>query len=376
MIGRPPASPAPAGLYIHFPFCASRCSYCDFTTFAGRDDDMERYLRALEYEILEFQTEMPQSIDTIYIGGGTPSRMGPERLARLLTAVGRRFEIASGAEVTLECNPESVDEQALRGFRQAGATRVSIGIQSLDDAVLAEAGRLHDSSRGRAAACQACATAELEVGVDLIAGLPGEDLQGWRGTVAEAAALGVDHLSVYLLEGDGPSPDDLAEAYRISVEALESDGFEQYEISNFARRGRLCRHNLKYWTDVWYGGFGLGAHSYYGGERTCNTADLDDYLAAIADRREPLARRQGWNAAARLEEAVILGLRLTAGIDLEILGGRYEVDLEGRYRKCWSRAQEAGLLEWSYPRVKLTARGRLLSNELFAELLQEGTAHE
>jgi oxygen-independent coproporphyrinogen-3 oxidase len=376
MIRRPPASPAPAGIYIHFPFCASRCSYCDFTTFAGRDGDIGRYLSALQYEILTFQKGLPGRVDTIYIGGGTPSRMGPERLSDLMAAVRRRFEVATGAEVTLECNPESIAEGSLRSFRQAGATRVSIGLQSLDDDVLTAVGRLHDSSRGTTPVRQACATAGLEVGADLIAGLPGEDLGRWRETIASAASLGIDHLSVYLLEGEQPSPPGLAEAYSATVETLKLDGFEQYEISNFARNGRLSRHNLKYWTDVWYGGFGLGAHSYYGGERRSNTVDLDNYLTAIADRQEPLQRLERWNGAARLEEALILGLRLNEGVDLEALGERYEVDLGGRYRECWGRAVEAGLLEWSYPRVTLTARGRLLSNELFADLLQGETAHE
>jgi oxygen-independent coproporphyrinogen-3 oxidase len=383
MIRRPPASPAPAGLYIHFPFCASRCSYCDFAAFAGRDDEIERYLKALEYEILESQRGLPASVETIYIGGGTPSRLGPERLFRILTAVGRRFEISAGCEITLECNPDSVDGESLLGFRQAGVTRVSIGLQSLDDRVLAEAGRPHDSQQGRRAIQLARETAGLEVGTDLIAGLPAEDLRSWDATVAEAAALGIDHLSVYLLETDkkrgtkgAASQDDLADAYRRTVETLQRNGFQQYEISNFARCGRVSRHNMKYWTDVWYGGFGLGAHSYYGGRRRANSGDLDEYLRLIADREEPLEWRDRWEAQARLEEAVILGLRMTAGFDLECLGSRYEVDLGGLYRECWSRAEEAGLLERRDSMVKLTLRGRLLSNELFADLLSGERIHE
>jgi oxygen-independent coproporphyrinogen-3 oxidase len=330
---------------------------------------MDRYIAALEYEIRELQIGMSEPVDTIYIGGGTPSRMGPERFSRLLAAVGSRFEVAKGAEITLECNPESVDTDSLRAFRQAGATRVSIGLQSLDDGVLAAAGRLHDSACGREAVRLARATAGLEVGADLIAGLDGENLDRWGETVTEAAALGADHLSVYLLEGAKPSPSGLSAAYRGTVARLSRKGFEQYEISNFAREGRVSRHNMKYWTDVWYAGFGLGAHSYYAGERRANSADLDGYLRAIERRAEPAERTDGWSAAARLEEALILGLRLNEGVDLEALGDRYEVDLGGRYRESWGRAAEAGLLEWSYPRVRLTARGRLLSNELFAELL-------
>jgi oxygen-independent coproporphyrinogen-3 oxidase len=376
MIRRPPATPAPAGIYIHFPFCAARCSYCDFKTFAGRDDDIDRYISALEYEILELHRGLPQQIDTIYIGGGTPSRMGASRLSRLLLAVGHRFEVAGGAEVTLECNPESVDEESLTLYRQAGATRVSIGMQSLDDDVLAAAGRLHDSARSTTAVLQARATAGLDVGADLIAGLPGEHLESWGETVSTVAALGVDHLSVYLLEGKAPSPPGLAAAYRRTVESLESCGFQQYEISNFARGGRFSRHNLKYWTDVWYGGFGLGAHSYYEGQRRSNIGDLDGYLRAIARREDVVQRLDGWNCVQRLEEALILGLRLNDGVDLEALGDRYEVDLGGRYRECWGRAAEAGLLVWRYPRVQLTARGRLLSNELFADLLQGDSADE
>jgi len=378
-----PAPTAPAGVYVHVPFCAIRCSYCDFPTVAGQDSRLPAYLAALEREIGTFQAEAEGPVDTVYLGGGTPSRLTPGQVGRVLRAVRARFPVAPGAEVTLEGNPESLGEAALAGFAEAGVTRFSVGVQSLDDAVLRRVGRAHDAAQAEAAVARARSTG-CQVNADLIAGLPGEDLARWGETVARVASWGTDHVSVYLLETDKDTPlgravrggrvevpdDDLqVEAYRRTVEGLAAAGLAAYEISNFARPERQSRHNLKYWTDAPYAAFGLGAHAYAAGVRRANTRDLSAYLAALAEGRDPVEWAEPFDAVRRLGEALMLGLRVAWGVDLDALGGRYGLDPRRRYAATWERGCAAGLLVLEGPRARLTAEGRLRSNELFVDFV-------
>lgn len=374
-----PAEVAPAGVYVHVPFCAIRCSYCDFPTVAGQDARIPAYLDALEREIGSFQREADGPVDTVYLGGGTPSRLTVGQVGRLLQAVRARFPVASGAEVTLEGNPESLDEAGLAGFAEAGVTRFSVGVQSLDDGVLRRVGRAHDAAQAEKAVARARATGR-QVNADLIAGLPGEDLARWDETVARVASWGTDHVSVYLLETDKDTPlsravrsgrtqvaddDGLAGAYEGTVRVLEDAGLEAYEISNFARGQRHSRHNLKYWTDAPYAAFGLGAHGYAAGGRRANTRDLSTYLTTLADGRDPVEWWEPFQAERRLGEALMLGLRLRCGVDLDALAQRYGLDPRRLYKEAWERAQEAGLVVFEGTQVRLTPEGRLRSNELF-----------
>jgi len=380
----PPCATGRLGLYVHFPFCSVRCSYCDFPTVAGRDGRIEAYLDALCAEIEHLQREAAGPVDSVFFGGGTPSRMSPEQCARVLRALQARFEIVPGAEITLEGNPESLTAENLRGFAAAGVNRISVGTQSLNDRVLARAGRAHDAADARRAVADARAAGVADVSVDMIAGLPGEDLDAWSRTMGAIAAWSPDHVSVYLLESDKDTPlgravrsgrtriaddDVLAEAYRRTVDELDRAGFALYEISNFARAGRRSRHNLKYWTDAPYAGFGLGAHGYLAGVRRANRADLDGYLDDVAAGRAPVASLEPYDPVRRLEEAIFLGLRVVEGIDVAALGARYETDVSARFAPAWERGEAAGLIVWDGPRVRLTAEGRLRSNELFAELI-------
>ncbi len=378
------ASRDPAGVYVHFPFCAARCSYCDFATVAGRDDRVEPYLAALRREILSFQHEAPASADTVYLGGGTPSRMTPGQVARVLDAVRERFSLAPDAEVTIEANPESLLPSRLDGYRGAGVNRVCVGVQSLDDRVLQRVGRLHDARRAEEAVRAARSAGFRSVALDLIAGLPGEDLDAWERTVSAAAGLAPDHVSVYLIETDKDTPltrsiragrtapaddDALARAWETTVDVLERAGYAAYEISNFAKAGHESRHNLKYWTDAPYAGFGAGAHAYVAGSRRSNPRDLDTYLARIGAGLDPVETEEGYDAGRRASEALVMGLRLAAGVDLGDLGARHGLDLEARHREALERAESAGLLERVGGKARLTRWGRLRSNELFAELI-------
>jgi oxygen-independent coproporphyrinogen-3 oxidase len=383
---RPEAPPpaGPLGIYVHLPFCSVRCSYCDFPTVAGRDDRIEPYLDALRREIEGHQEAAAERADTVFFGGGTPSRLTPEQLVRVQDALHGRFAIDAGAEITLEGNPESLTRDRLDGFRQAGVTRISVGVQSLDDGVLRRAGRAHDARDAERAVLEARRAGFAEVSLDLIAGLPGEDLARWPDTVRRAAALGSDHVSVYLLESDKDTPlgravrggresladdDAMASAYESTVDVLERCGLDQYEISNFARGGRRSRHNLKYWTDVPYVGFGLGASGYYGGDRRSNRRDLDGYVRDLRAGVDPAAEHDPYDSARRLEEALFLGLRVVEGVDLRELGARYDADPDRRFAAAWERGEAAGLIVREGSHLRLTREGRLRSNELFADLL-------
>ena len=381
--GAPPAA-APLGIYVHFPFCSVRCTYCDFPTVAGRDDRIEAYLDALIAEIAGMQSEAHGVADTIFFGGGTPSRMSGDQAARVLNALRRRFDVTPDAEITLEGNPESLTRESLSGFRSCGITRISVGVQSLDDEVLRRVGRAHDARTASAAVTLARDEGFRDVSLDLIAGLPGEDLERWPDTVRGAVALQPDHLSVYLLESDKDTPlgrairggrtrvagdDAMASVYERTVATLEEAGFPLYEISNFARPAKRSRHNLKYWTDAPYVGFGLGAHGYVAGERRANRRDLDGYLATLAAGRDPVTWCEPYDRERRLEEALFLALRVVDGVDLDQLGARYEADLFTLHAAAWERGTAAALIAWEGRRVRLTPAGRVRSNELFSELI-------
>ncbi len=375
---------APVGVYVHFPFCSVRCSYCDFPTVAGRDDRIERYLRALSAEIGTQQLDAGTSADTVFLGGGTPSRRSAGQVLQVLAALRRRFALAADAEITLEGNPESLTRPALEGLLGAGVNRISVGVQSLDDRVLRRAGRAHGVAEAETAVREARLTGFPSVSLDLIAGLPGEDLSRWGETVRRAAGLGPDHVSVYLLETDKDAPlaravrsgrvavaddDRLAEAYETTVRVLEGEGLALYEISNFARAGHASRHNLKYWTDRPYAGYGLGAHGYVDGARRANRKDLDGYLEDVEAGRSPRDWEEPFDPRRRLEEALFLGLRTAEGVDLEVLGARYGADPRALFAGAWDRGLGARMIAFEGARVRLTPSGRLRSNALFAELV-------
>ena len=371
-------------MYVHIPFCAVKCTYCDFPVAAGQDHRVERYLDALDREIGAYGPELDAPVDSIYLGGGTPSRLEPARIARVLAAVGARFQVDGDVEVTVEANPEDLDDARLAGWVEAGVDRLSIGIQSLDDDVLRRAGRVHDGREALAAVARARRHRFRSVSADLIGGLPGERMDRWTATVERVLEVEPDHVSFYLLEVDQSSAlakavragrervasdDDQAAAFESTRAVLEGAGFEAYELSNFARPGHRSRHNGKYWSDAWYAGFGLGAHGYARGARRSNLRGLTAYLRAVEDGRDPLAETDPWNAVRRLEEAMFLGLRRAEGVDPRELGARYRVDVGAAYREVWERHRRDGLVTVARDRIVLTARGRIRSNAVFRDII-------
>ena len=282
------------GLYIHIPFCKAKCIYCDFYSLPRAEGQMDAYVSALTAQLATWREHTADcTVDTVYFGGGTPSYLGPDRLCRLLDAVFQSYRVAPGAEITLETNPDSAqDISALRQLHNAGFDRLSLGMQSADDAELRRIGRVHTHAQTVRAVENARAAGFDNLSLDLIYGLPGQTMTRWQANLDAALALAPEHLSCYGLKVEEGTPlfarrerftlpDDDAQAdmYLSAVGLLARRGYEQYEISNFCRPGRASRHNSRYWTLAEYLGFGPGAHSDFGGERFALAHDLDAYLA-------------------------------------------------------------------------------------------------
>lgn len=381
------------GMYLHLPFCHSKCTYCGFVTRSFDDDVSQQYLAAIEQEIRAFPpSETIVSgkrpvIDTIYLGGGTPSILAPEAIGRLLDACRERFELASEAEITIEVNPGDTQMERLAGFRACGINRVSLGVQSFLDHQLRATGRDHNADQSRLAVAALRAAGFDNLSLDLIAGLPNQTLDEWKYNLYEALAFNPEHLSLYLLEvkdgtkladqilsGKLPTPDDdlAAEMYEALLDILEHNGFEAYEISNFARSQTLrSRHNLKYWTDIPFFGFGVGAHSYDGDERYHNSASIHEYLQLMSTQGMAVVGRTSRTPEEKFYEAFMMGLRLREGVQLSSLASRYEIALSQTFTRELERLLEAEVVEFQNGVLRLTRRGVLVSNEVFVALMPE-----
>jgi oxygen-independent coproporphyrinogen-3 oxidase len=369
------------GLYVHVPFCESKCTYCHFAIDPRRPDDerQERYTRAVLAEMLSAERG---SAETLYFGGGTPSLLSPKWLARLVQAARERFSLAPGAEVTVEANPRDLDIDGYRDLVSLGATRLSLGVQSLDAGVLQEMGRHHTAADARRAVEDARRAGFENVNLDLILGWSGETRERWRAGLDAFLTLEPDHVSLYVLEVEGKTvlshrhrqgqltlPDDdlVADLYQETVERLAARGLERYEISNFARPGFESHHNGKYWDDAPFLGFGMSAHSYRDGRRWWNHDRFVTYCRAVEEGgwRAAVAGERHLTPRERTAEALFTGLRRRDGVDLPEFQQRYGLDPLGEWREGLDAARAAGLVVTEHGRLRLTERGMLLSNEVF-----------
>ena len=374
------------GIYIHIPFCKSRCSYCDFATGLYNSDLAERYVKALEIDIQTTrETEHTKAVDTIYFGGGTPSMLSPSQIERLLDAVHKRFQVDPTAEVTMEVNPGSVSRSTLSEFRRVGINRASFGAQTFDDAELARLGRSHTSTDTLKTFAALRESGFDNINFDLIAGLPGQTMKGWQLNVERSLSLNPEHLSFYLLEvhsgtplaqhierGIQPKPDDdlAGEMYEWMLECASATGYEHYEISNLCLTGFHSRHNTKYWTGAAYYGFGCSAHSFDGHDcRWSNERDVSGYVELVEGGKTPVVDEQRLTESDRKAEAVFLGLRLMQGVDTREYQRVFGVDIRDEHLDDFRRFQEAGLIEFDGDLVRLTRAGALMSNEVFASFL-------
>jgi len=371
----------PFGIYIHVPFCTTRCGYCDFNTYtAGQlgGTDPRAWPEVLRAELALAAGALgdPPPVATVFVGGGTPSLLGAAGLTAVLDAVRDHFTLAPDAEVTTEANPESTSPALFAALRAAGYTRVSLGMQSIAPHVLAVLDRVHSPGRAPAAAAEARAEGFEHVNLDLIYGTPGETDDDLRRSVDAALAAGVDHVSAYALivedgtalarrvrRGELPAPDDdvLADRYELLDARLRAAGLDWYEVSNWARPGGECRHNLGYWNGGQWWGAGPGAHGHLGAVRWWNVKHPNRYAALLADGRLPVADFEELDDAARHLEEVMLRLRLRAGLPAALL------DAEERARGADLVAR--GLLDRAGDALVLTDRGRLLADVVVRELL-------
>jgi len=363
-------------LYLHVPFCQAICSYCNFNRGLLDVDLKQRYVSALEAEILRAPGG---AADTIFFGGGTPSLLEPEEIGRLIAACRNTFDVASDSEITLETNPETATAERLAAFRDAGVNRISFGVQSFDDEELKRLGRIHSSGRAIAAITAAQSLGFASVSFDLMLWLPQQSRETWRHTVDQAIHLAPDHLSLYLLELYPNAPlkedmaragwslapdDDAAEMYLEGLALLEQHGLRQYEISNVARPGHRSRHNVKYWHAGQWFGFGCGAHSTAAGERWKNVAATEDYVARVSADVSPAVDRQALSPQVQVEEALFMGMRLTDGIDRAGFEARFGLDPWERYGAALTPFVEGGQVWHSAGRFGLTRGGMLVANSV------------
>jgi oxygen-independent coproporphyrinogen-3 oxidase len=391
------------GLYLSIPFCRSKCTFCNFASGVFPASYMEQYVARLEADLraarrcaAEWGAVLPEEVDSVYFGGGTPSLLPGELVRRVMEAIRREFAVTPGAEVTFEAAPAHLADETLAAMVECGVNRVSFGVQSFVDAEAHATGRLHarrdvfaDVARVRAAGIE-------DVSLDLLAGLPGQTRASWLESLDALRETGVEHASVYMLEVDDesklgaemlaggvkygaglvPNEDAIVGMYEEAVAALAEMGLRQYEISNFAGEGRQSRHNRKYWERKPYLGVGVDAHSMLRDERGramrfATTDELEPYLTARDlrllgwERPEPLTREQ------ELEEACFLGLRMNEGVELAALRAEFGADAVVALEPVTGELEAEGLVTREAGRVALTMRGRLLSNEVFERFLQE-----
>jgi oxygen-independent coproporphyrinogen-3 oxidase len=366
------------GLYVHVPFCAAICSYCNFNRGLLDEDLKRHYVDALTKEIRRLGDG--SRVDSIFFGGGTPSLLAVEEVARILDACRGAFDVASGAETTLEMNPESCSTGYVSALLEAGINRISLGVQSFDDGELARLGRVHTADRARAALTAIREAGCGNVSLDLMLWLPAQSRARCAASVAGLVALSPDHASLYMLElypnaplqeeaarrGWSQAPDeDAAAMYLDALAMTDAAGYEQYEISNVARPGRRSRHNLKYWLDGEWQGFGCGAHSTRAGVRWKNVSETARYVDAV-ERGVPVAETLRLSAEERLGDALFTGLRLAEGICPAAVERRYGVDVEARYGTDVRRYVDAGWMIDAGGRWRLTRAGMLVSNEVLS----------
>jgi oxygen-independent coproporphyrinogen-3 oxidase len=387
------------GLYVQIPFCASKCSYCNFSTQVARVSAFDGYCRAVEEEIerLPEQYEaqgigqglLDLPVNTLYVGGGTPTIIGAERLARILKAGRERFRINAVLEFTLEVTPGSADADFLAWARAAGVNRLSIGAQSFHDQELRAVGRLHSAAETSELILHARRAGFANLSLDLIAGMPYQTSTSWLASLRATAEVKPEHVSVYLFEVDeksrlgsevlrhgtgyhaGAVPDEsfMAEAYETAHAFLRKEGYTQYEISNFALPGYESRHNQKYWRLEPYIGLGAGAHSFDGERRWANETAPEVYGEKLARGGSPIAEMRLLSPEKQLEEFFFVGLRQSEGVDLGLASRRWGASRVARWERTISALAQKGWLEWHANTIRLSKQAYLISNEVFQEFV-------
>ncbi len=370
------------GVYIHIPFCQNKCNYCHFVTNPWNPSTADRYCRAVikEMEISFAEKAGEQEVNSIYFGGGTPSLVPAEHITRMLSTTRCLFSVSEACEISLEANPGTLSIEKIAAYYRGGVNRISLGAQSFDNNELALLGRNHRSEDITETIRLLRQGGFNNFSLDLILGLPNQTAKTWIRNLEKATALAPSHISIYMLDLDEKCPlfqmiekghyctlgeDIVSDWYLQTVNYLSSQGYHQYEISNFALNSCICHHNLKYWMREQYRGFGLGSHSFNSKSRYANYCSLNDYFQAVETGRSPVEFSKPVTTLQALEETLFLGLRLNRGLDWRQLQNEYESDRLKEY-EIWLRDLiSQGLIEWEKTIVRLTPSGMLLSNEIF-----------
>lgn len=383
----------PTSIYLHIPFCQTKCTYCAFNTYVKLEHLIDDFVTALINEIRIVGSSQDVTVHTIFFGGGTPSLLTPDQLTRILEAVYHHFDVTPECEITLEANPNDIDRLYLIALHGIGINRLSIGVQSTHDHELKLFARRHTTDEIASAVTNARLAGFDNINLDLIYGVPHQTLESWRWTLEQSLALRPDHLSLYALGleegtpmydwvalGRLPEPDDdlTADMYELATDLLGTAGFEQYEISNWSKPGRACRHNLQYWRNLPYIGLGPGAHGYAGGVRYWTILGPRQYIDALRtkDTVYPYPKTPALDEAvlvdqlAEIADTLIMGLRLTKeGIHWDTFRQRFGVDLRELHGPIIQKYLNYGLLETDEQRLRITRQGRLLSNVIFRDLV-------
>lgn len=370
----------PLELYVHIPFCVRKCQYCDFLSGPSDEETKDRYIEALLKEIRAAEHTEDYEIVSVFIGGGTPSALKAEAIASVMRTLQEKFFFCEDAEVTIEANPGTVDPEKLTIYRNVGINRLSLGLQSTDAEELKLLGRIHSYEEFLKSYEWAREAGFSNINIDLMFAIPGQTGEAWRQHLYQVAELNPEHISAYSLiieEGtpfaeqnlDLPDEDTEYQMYEDTAEILERYGYRQYEISNYAKQGYMCRHNAGYWQRLEYLGFGLGASSLYGGMRFSNTHQMQEYLT---DSRKPEQIRKDVTVLSRneqIEEFMFLGLRMTEGISEKKFEENFNVRLMDIYGDILQKYEETGFMEHIETKWRLTRKGIHVSNHILADFL-------
>jgi oxygen-independent coproporphyrinogen-3 oxidase len=382
-------------LYVHIPFCSAKCTYCDFNSYAGQDSLMQPYAQAVATEARLWAPHLTgRRVETVFFGGGTPSLLPLSEMGVIIRALHDKFEIEQDAEISLEANPGTVDAGHLQGLRSLGFNRISFGVQSFHDDELRTLERIHDADEVKDAYCWAREAGFGNVNLDLIYGLEGQTFEGWQTNLETALALGPDHLSLYALtleEGTpmtrdvgrgrkrGPDLDLQADMFEWSLERLKNEGFQHYEVSNWAREGRRCRHNLVYWHNGDWLGLGAGAHSHMFEERFADAASPSRYIALVGETEKTqlgpsdmrqIVMREPADIEREMSETAFLALRLREGLQIEAWEARFGLDIMDVFGDSIRETQTLGLTEIVDGHLRLREEAVLLGDEAFMRFLE------
>lgn len=367
-------------LYVHIPFCMKKCDYCDFLSWRGSQEEQRLYVQALCKEIRSQKGRYPHRVSSLFIGGGTPSVLEIPLLERVMDTLTDTFSFAEGPEISIEANPGTVTLEKLRAYRKMGISRISFGLQSAQDTELRELGRIHTYGGFLESYDLARKAGFDNINVDLMSGIPGQSLKSWQKTLSRVMDLEPEHISAYSLiieegtpfaqrELELPEEGEEREMYESTARLLGQKGYVQYEISNYARPGRACAHNIGYWMRDDYLGLGLGAASLWDDTRWNNTDVIEEYLAYADDPSRLHVNVEKLPVTEQMEEMMFLGLRMMAGVRRQDFLERFGVSLDGIYGDVIRRMESLGLLEDDGQRISLTRRGISLSDQVFVEFM-------